>query len=143
MKSLILPLCVAICLILLSLSPVMSPCLHAADHTTPSFVDLDGDGFDDAADDTDSDGIPDAVEAPPAPKIIAVAEAGAAFFAELTAEATIEAHLSVAQRFKLRENAVRDITSCRSDLVRTFDDSGEPGANLTGGGGNCVGGICF
>ncbi|MCB2229109.1 hypothetical protein KQH82_00195 [bacterium] len=143
MKSLLSPICVVICLILFSLSPIMSAQLHAAQHATPAFVDLDGDGFDDTADDTDSDGIPDAVETAPRPKIIAVAEPGAAFFSELTAEAAIEAHLSVAQQFKLRENAVRDITSCRSDLVRTFDDSGEPGANLTGGGGNCVGGICF
>lgn len=143
MKSMLSPICVAFCLILLSLSPVMTPRLHAADQDATVFVDLDGDGFNDAADDTDSDGIPDAVETAPKPKIIAVAEPGAAFFAELTADATIEAHLSIAQQFKLRENAVRDITSCRSDLVRTFDDSGEPGANLTGGGGNCVGGICF
>lgn len=107
------------------------------------FVDLDGDGFDDMAEDSDNDGIPDLAEKRPPPQIIAVDNPGASFFAGLTAQAVVEEHLSVLQRFKLREFAVRDINSCRSDLNRAFDADSGPGTNLSGGGSRCVGGICF
>ncbi|MDX9856923.1 MAG: hypothetical protein RBT76_03950 [candidate division Zixibacteria bacterium] len=139
MKS-VMRLLLALCpiLLFLSLSPPMPA--FAADSV---FVDLDGDGFDDMAEDSDNDGIPDLAEKRPPPQIIAVDNPGASFFAGLTAQAVVEEHLSVLQRFKLREFAVRDINSCRSDLNRAFDADSGPGTNLSGGGSRCVGGICF
>ena len=146
MKILLSTACAIVCLLLFSLSPVFAPVVCADDkpHSDkPAFVDLDGDGFNDSADDADGDGIPDEFEHKAAPKIIAVSEVGASFFAELNAEATIEQYLSAGQRFALRKDAARDITSCRSDLAAAFDDSGGFGSNVTSGGGHCVGGVCF
>lgn len=142
MKAIISTVCAIFCLLPILFFPGFYQPAVASD-TPAAFVDLDGDGFHDFDADADNNGIPDRLERSSSPPIVAVENPGAAFFAELSATALIESHLTITQRFKLREFSVRDITNCRPDPVRTFDGAGSPGATLTGGGNRCVGGICF
>ncbi|MBD3404098.1 hypothetical protein GF420_14495 [candidate division GN15 bacterium] len=130
-------------LLVLCLFSLTSIAYAAEDSPASAFVDRDGDGFNDNVTDSDNDGIPDFAEATHAAESMASEGAGAGFFSELAAETAFETHLSAIERFALREFTTRSLNSCRSDLARSFDGSGGPGTTLAGGGGNCVGGICF
>jgi len=106
------------------------------------YVDLDGDGFDDNADDTDSDGIPDRFERDyVAPRSVAAAPKTDIFAALKQSSPVAPIATSSLERFALRQFACRAQSKCRSNFESEFDT----GLGITAGssGGRCVGGVCF
>jgi hypothetical protein len=108
------------------------------------FVDFDGDGFDDNAPDSDSDGIPDEIEfhgflsAQGAINL----EVSAMFSTSNSGSGATESKPCAAVRFGTREFTTRGITSSRADFDAGFG-SGLGLSGGQGGGGGCVGGVCF
>jgi hypothetical protein len=109
-----------------------------------SFIDVDGDGINDHANDTDNDGIPDEFVPPRAKYVDYSIENIAEIFDIADAlQETVEveetgSHLS---RFNALRFATRDLASCRGGL--NADDPFGSGLGVgTGGGVVCEGGVC-
>ena len=104
------------------------------------FVDLDGDGFNDNADDTDSDGIPDRFERA-APRIVTKAPRSDIFAALKQSSPAAAVAVSPLERFALRQFACRAQSKCRSNFESEF--TAGLGVKAGSSGGHCVGGVCF
>ncbi len=101
-----------------------------------TFVDLDGDGFDDNQNDANGDGIPDEF----APGYIAPATdvPSGDIFAGLGESTPAPVASSSVEIFGLRSFNTRGIASCRFDFEADF----AAGLGVAVGG-RCVGGVCF
>ncbi|UCC44036.1 MAG: hypothetical protein JSU65_13135 [Candidatus Zixiibacteriota bacterium] len=109
---------------------------------TPAFVDLDGDGFNDALLDEDSNGIPDQLEpgrSGPA-KDSAVKPRGAVIDLDQISRTLIAS--SNSQRFSLREFRTRAQRANRCNLGFWFGGVEGLGAAAAAGG-LCAGGVCI
>ncbi|MDF1545899.1 MAG: hypothetical protein P1R58_12465 [bacterium] len=108
-----------------------------------TFVDLDGDGIDDAAMDANEDGIPDAC----AFGYVAPRQDLSNMTLNLpssvsnTRSAIDMAALNSLQRFGQRQFCIRAQEKCRSSLDAQF--SAGIGVGVGSAGGVCAGGVCF
>lgn len=118
---------------------LIGPSGFAAD--SQRFVDIDGDGFNDNAPDSDADGIPDGIEfhgfLSAQPNLVLRVNP-----TPINASALMGARACASERFGSREFATRGIAVRRAD----FDAGFGSGLGLSGGqggsGGGCVGGVC-
>jgi len=131
------PRLLASCLVavLLACCPVWSARL-------PGYVDLDGDGFDDNAPDTDLDGIPDEFEAHGFVSTQIDGLQVAPMFAGQAPAPDASPKAKTGEIFGRRKFTTRGLAENRSDFDIGFGSSLGLGAGL-GGGGACAGGICF
>lgn len=126
---------------------VLMACFGVSGHESEEkdqkpYVDLDGDGFDDNAADSDSDGIPDRFERDyVAPRGFAAVPSTDIFAALKQSSPVSPVATSSLERFVLRQFACRAQSKCRSNFESEFTT----GLGITAGssGGRCVGGVCF
>ena len=118
------------------------PASHSKAAETVSYVDLDGDGFDDNATDDDLDGIPDRFASRGSQTIAprAMLNLNKMFKAETNSRSA-----SLGQTnhvlYTGRRTAVLSLATCRGGLGR-FDRFGGDGTSQSSGGGACSGGVC-
>jgi hypothetical protein len=113
-------------------------CLPVGNEITAeiTYVDLDGDGFDDNVKDVDSDGIPDHCEAGYVAPATDMPTGD--IFAGLGESTPAPVASSSVEIFALRNFNTRGIASCRFDFEADF--SAGLGVAV---GGRCVGGVCY
>ncbi len=112
----------------LFLMPGVTPA-YQNNQDKPAFIDLDGDGFNDLAADSDDNGIPDEIESHPAdqPKPME-SQLGEVFNTEAMADMEIDLLLSFSDGFDRRSFRTRDLISHRGGF-----NSGEsfgPGSGI-------------
>lgn len=108
------------------------------------FCDLDGDGFNDNAPDTDADGIPDELEphgllSAQMPAMLGVSM----MFSGSQSPADKVPPMSPGQRFGMREFVTRAICVTRTNFDAGFSSGMGISGSGGGGGGACAGGVCF
>lgn len=121
---------------------VLLVCCPAWSARLPSYVDLDGDGFDDNAPDTDLDGIPDEFEAHGFVSTQTDGLRVAPMFAGQAPNGEAPPKARAGEIFGRRKFTTRGVAENRRDFDAGFGSSLGLGAGL-GGGGACAGGICF
>lgn len=131
MKKYMFILAVSVCLLII-------PTLLSAGGK--SFVDFDGDGFNDNITDIDNNGIPDEFQS----HVKEVASTGQFSFSPDALfggdNQTSGLKLSVSQEFSLHRFKARQLARCRCDFESGFNT----GLNVNASsGGGCVGGVCF
>jgi len=119
---------------------VLLVCCPVSSARLLGYVDLDGDGFDNNAPDTDLDGIPDEFEAHGFVSTQIDGLQAAPMFAGQAPAA--DAQLKAGEIFGRRKFTTRGIAENRRDFDIGFGSGLGLGAGL-GGGGACAGGICF
>ncbi|KAA3636538.1 MAG: hypothetical protein DWP97_02545 [Calditrichaeota bacterium] len=104
-----------------------------------SFIDLDGDGFDDNIIDTDNNGIPDEFQS----KVKEVKSTGSFSFSPsslVSSDNTTSVSLTLSESFSLLKFKCRSISKCRSNFESEFTT----GLNVSSSGSSgCAGGVCF
>jgi len=129
------------------LTPV--PEILARDKTAETFVDYDGDGFDDSAPDADGDGIPTVVENPSNAESATEAvpdDSPSVGMFDLSGgnAAAIDIEMSNSSAFGSRQFVARSLTQnrCSLDSDIGFGSSAGIGIGVMSGGMVCSGGVC-
>lgn len=141
MKKVIIFLKVIIVITLSAILITSVQLAFALDNNIESYVDLDGDGFDDNTPDIDNNGIPDRFEISGKNETNPIEVASVSFFANLEKSSPTVLLLSASEKFSLRKFSCRTLDKCRSNLDSDF--SGGIGFGNASGGGACAGGVCF
>ena len=106
-----------------------------------SYIDFDGDGFDDNLPDVNEDGIPDRFHSSKIKINPDNENQGIDILSEIGGSSSILPVISVQEQFSIRRLTIRGLESCRSDFESDFGSGF--GAGIATGGGACTGGICF